>query len=153
MSEAYVCQACTGFRCGKCNVYCPTEASFKIHINVHKTVPCPFCPQKFLNTASRDKHICEWHKDKINTRVSCRVTGCPEKLPNEKELRMHLRCQCRVAFMWRCKESDCLDCFEDITGLLQHGVSHGRESHVKDPSGRRQQFICSICRGMFDTLH
>ena len=66
---------------------------------------------------------------------------------------MHLRRQHRVAFMWRCKEKDCLDCFEDITGLLQHGASHGRESYVTDPSGRRQRFICSSCREMFDTLH
>ena len=67
VSEANVHQTRPGFRCGKCNVYCPTEASFKIHINGHKTVPCPFCPQKFLNTASRNKHIREQHKDKINT--------------------------------------------------------------------------------------
>ena len=152
-SEANIHPAHTGFRCGKCNVYYPTEASFKIHINVHKTIPCPFCLQKFLNTASRDKHIRDGHKDKINTRVSCGVADCPEKFPTEKELRMHLRHQHRVVFMWRCKETDCLDCFEDITGLLQHGASHGRESHVKDPSGRRQWFICSTCREMFDTLH
>ena len=66
---------------------------------------------------------------------------------------MHLRRQHRTTFMWRCKEKDCFDCFEDITGLLRHGVSHGRESYVTDPSGRRQRFICSTCREMFDTLH
>ena len=66
---------------------------------------------------------------------------------------MHLRHQHGAAFMWRYPETNCLDCFEDITGLLRHGVSHGRESYVTDPSGRRQWFVCSTCREMFDTLH
>ena len=151
-SEVNVCPACTGFRCGKCNVYCPTEASFKIHIQKHKNIPCPFCPQKWFNTASRDKHIQNQHKDKINT-ISCRVVDCPEKFLTEKELHRHLRHQHTVMFMWRCKEKDCFDCFEDLSGLLQHGASHGRQSYLMDPSSRKQWFICSTCREMFDTLH
>ena len=51
-SKANVHPACTGFRCGKCNIYCLTEASFKIHIQKHKTTPCPFSLQKWFNTAS-----------------------------------------------------------------------------------------------------
>ena len=52
VSEANVRPDRPGFRCGKCNIYCPTEASFKIHIQKHKTTPCPFCMQKWFNTAS-----------------------------------------------------------------------------------------------------
>ena len=92
VSEANIHPDRPGFRCGKCNIYCPTEASFKIYIQKHKNTPCPFCLQKWFNTGSRDKHIWEWHKDKINT-ISCRVVDCPEKFPTEKELHMHLRRQ------------------------------------------------------------
>ena len=42
VSEVNVCPDRPSFRCGKCNIYCPTEASFKIHIQKHKNTPCPF---------------------------------------------------------------------------------------------------------------
>ena len=54
--------------------------------------------------------------------------------------------------MWKCPQDNCFDCFENITGLLQHGASHGRKSYVKNPSGSKQQFICSICKETSDTL-
>ena len=65
---------------------------------------------------------------------------------------MHLRHQHRATFLWRCLQDNCYACFQTITGLLQHCASHGRESYIQDPSGRKQRFICSICKMTIDTL-
>ena len=69
-----------------------------------------------------------------------------------KELGIHLRCHHRTKFLWRCPQENCCACFHTITGLLQHGVTDGRESYVEDPAVRKQRFVCSICKEMFDML-
>ena len=66
------------FVCGKCGVHCSTAATFKIHLTSHKKTPCPFCPQKFYDAASRNKHVSMKHGDKrkLNCRLApdCRET-------------------------------------------------------------------------------
>ena len=52
------------FVCGKCSMYCSTVATFKIHIATHKNTPCPFCPQKFYDAASRNKHVSVKHSNR-----------------------------------------------------------------------------------------
>ena len=41
-----------GFVCGKCNMYCNTATTYRVHLATHKKTPCPFCPQKFFDIAS-----------------------------------------------------------------------------------------------------
>ena len=42
-----------GFVCGKCNMYCSTATTYRVHLATHKKTPCPFCPQKFFDIGSR----------------------------------------------------------------------------------------------------
>ena len=62
VSKANICPNHQDFTCGNCKVYYPTRTSFKIHLTMHKKVPCPFCPQTFFDTASRDKHVLDRHQ-------------------------------------------------------------------------------------------
>ena len=48
-----------GFVCG--SMYCSTATTFRVHIATHKKTPCPFCPQKFYDAASRNKHVSVKH--------------------------------------------------------------------------------------------
>ena len=52
-----------GFVCGKCSMYCSTMTTFRVHLATHKKTPCPFCPQKLFDIASRNKHIGVKHSD------------------------------------------------------------------------------------------
>ena len=53
-----------GFVCNRCGMYCSTAATFKIHVATHKRTTCPFCPQKFFDAASRNKHVSVKHSDR-----------------------------------------------------------------------------------------
>ena len=69
-SEANICPAHPGFTCSICKMYSPTPASFRIHLSVHRKTPCPFCPEKFFNPASRNLHIRKKHKDRRDRQLS-----------------------------------------------------------------------------------
>ena len=62
-----------GFVCNKCGMYCSTAATFKVHMSTHKKTLCPFCPQKFIDAASRNKHVSVKHTDRGNRKLSCRL--------------------------------------------------------------------------------
>ena len=124
-------------------MYCQTEASFKIHITTHKKTPCPFCPQKFDNAASRNKHINIKHNDRRNRKLNCRLApACTETFNSLKELGIHSKQVHKAAFQFRCNYKDCFDCFRTINGLVKHGKTHGK----------KDQYICSICNETFNLL-
>ena len=62
-----------GFVCGRCSMYCSTVATFRIHTATHKKTPCPFCPQKFYDAASRNKHVSIKHSDRRDRKLNCRL--------------------------------------------------------------------------------
>ena len=81
-----------GFVCGKCSMYCSTAATFRIHIATHKKTPCPFCPQKFYNAASRNKHVSVKHSNRHDRKLNCRLApDCKMMFNNMKELGIHSR--------------------------------------------------------------
>ena len=126
-----------GWKCGICQVYCPTGASYKIHLSTHKKVQCAFCPQKFFNTRSLDQHVRERHQDQPGrqAQVSCRCSpNCQEKFPSMKEMEIHMRHHNRKELPLTCSYKGCFDCFFLIAGLLQHGASHGLKSWDKTPA-------------------
>ena len=89
-SDTNVRPASPGFVCGICKAYCPTEASFRIHITTHKKTPCPFRPRKFYNAASRNGHIRAKHDDRHDRKLTCRLApDCEEKFNSLKELGIH----------------------------------------------------------------
>ena len=144
-----------GFVCGKCNMYCQTAASFKIHLATHKKTPCPFCPQKFFNAASRNKHIDLKHSNRRNRKLNCRLApACTETFNNMKELGIHSRQVHREAYPFRCNYKDCFDCYGTIDGLVKHGKTHGKESwdETHTPEDKKDWYKCSLCTETFDSL-
>ena len=144
-----------GFICGRCNMYCCTAASFKIHLATHKKTPCPYCPQKFYNAASRNKHINLKHSDRRNRRLNCRMApACKEMFNNIKELGIHSRQVHRAAYPFRCNYKDCFDCYRTIDGLVKHGKMHGKETWdaTHSPEDRKDRYKCSLCPETFDLV-
>ena len=155
--KANIHPARQGWKCGICQVYCPTRASYKIHLSSHKRVLCAFCPQKFFNSISRDQHIREKHQNQPGglTQVACSLApNCKEKFPSMKEMGVHLRHHHKKELPWRCSYKDSFNCFFAITGLLTHGASHALKSWDETPAppGEGKQYICTICRETFDKL-
>ena len=75
-----------GFVCGKCSMYCCTVASFKIHLVTHKKTSCPYCPQKFYDAVSRNKHMDLKHSNRHDRRLNCRMApACKETFNNIRE--------------------------------------------------------------------
>ena len=154
-SDANICPAQLGFVCGMCKMYCQTKASFKIHITTHKKTPCPFCPQKFYNPASRTKHVSKKHNERHNRKLSCRLApACEETFNSLKELGIHSRQVHRSTFQWRCSYKDCFDCFITMEDLVKHGQTHGKESwdDTHSPEDKKDRYIGSLCSEMFDKL-
>ena len=144
-----------GFVCGKCNMYCRTAVSFKIHLATHKKTPCPYCPQKFYDAASRNKHVDLKHSDRRNRRLNCRMApACKEMFNNIRELGIHSRQVHRAAYPFRCNYKDCFDCYRTIDGLVKHGKSHGKETWdaTNSPEDKKDWYKCSLCLEMFDQV-
>ena len=144
-----------GFVCGKCSMYCSTVATFKIHIATHKKTPCPFCPQKFYDAASWNKHVSVKHSDRCDRKLNCRLApDCKEMFNNMKELGIHSRQAHRDMYPFRCNYKDCFDCYRTIDGLVKHSRTHGKETwdathHTED---KKDQYKCSLCKEMFDLV-
>ena len=140
-----------GFICDKCNMYCSTAASFKIHLA--KKTPCPFCPQKFYYAASRNKHVDLKPSNRRNRKLNCRLApDCKETFSNMKELGIHSRQAHRDMYPFRCNYKDCFDCYRMIDGLVKHGKMHGKETWdaTHNPEDKKDQYKCSLCPETFD---
>ena len=141
------------FVCGKCGVHCSTAATFKIHLTSHKKTPCPFCPQKFYDATSRNKHVSMKHGDK--RKLNCRLApDCRETFINVKELNIHLRQIHRQAFPFRCSHKGCFDCYKTIGTLIKHCRTHGKETWdaTRSTEERKDRYKCSLCPETFDQV-
>ena len=144
-----------GFVCGRCSMYYSTAATFKIHIATHKKTPCPFCPQKFYDAASRNKHVSAKHSDRRDRKLNCRLApDCNETFNNMKELGIHSRQAHRDMYPFRCNYKDCFDCYRMIDALVQHSRTHGKETwdvthHTED---KKDWYKCSLCPEIFDQV-
>ena len=64
----------------------------RLHLVTHKKTPCPYCPQKFYDAASRNKHVDLKHSDRCNRRLNCRIApACKETFNNIRGLGIHSR--------------------------------------------------------------
>ena len=96
-----------GFVCGRCGMYCSTVATFRVHLTTHKKTPCPFCPQKFYDAASRNKHVSVKHSDRGDSKLNCRLApNCRQTFNNIKELGIHSRQAHWKMFPFRCNYKD-----------------------------------------------
>ena len=96
-----------GFVCAKCNMYCSTATTFRVHLATHKKTPCPFCPQKFFDIASRNKHISVRHSDRGDRQLNCRLAPiCKQTFNNMKELGIHSRQAHWKMYPFRCSYKD-----------------------------------------------
>ena len=144
-----------GFICGKCSMYCSTAATFKIHIATHKKTPCPFCPQKFYDAASRNKHVNMKYSDRCDRTLKCRLApDCKETFNSMKELGIHSRQAHRDMFPFRCNYKDCFDCYRTIDGLVKHGKTHGKETWdaTHSTEDKKDRCKCSLCPETFDLV-
>ena len=81
-----------GFVYFRCGMYCSTATTFRVHLTTHKKTPCPFCPQKFYDAASRNKHVSVKHSDRGDRKLNCRLApDCKTTFNNMKELGIHSR--------------------------------------------------------------
>ena len=139
-----------GFVCGKCSMYCSTAATFRVHLATHKKTPCPFCPQKFFNAASRNKHISMKHSDRGDRKLNCRLApNCRQTFNNIKDLGIHSRQVHWKAFPFRCSYQDCFDCYRTINALIRHGRTHGRETWDTTTKEKEVRYKCSLCPETF----
>ena len=142
-----------GHVCGKCGMYCSTATSFRVHLTTHKKTPCPFCPQKFFDVASRNKHIGIQHKDRGNRKLNCRLAPvCKQTFNNMKELGIHSRQAHWEMFPFRCSYKDCFDCYRTINALVKHCKMHGRETWDEATKERKVRYKCSMCGETFDLV-
>ena len=99
-----------GYVCGRCSMYCSTAATFEVHLTTHKKTPCPFCPQKFYDAASRNKHVSVKHSDRGDRELNCRLApNCRQMFNNIKKLGIHSRQAHWKMFPFRCNYKDCFD--------------------------------------------
>ena len=139
-----------GFVCGKCNMYCSTVTTFKVHLATHKKTPCPFCPQKFFDIASRNKHISVRHSDRGDRKLNCRLAlTCKQTFNNMKELGIHSRRAHWKMYPFRCSYKDCFDCYRTIDALVKHCKTHGRETQDATAQEKKVRYKCSLCTETF----
>ena len=144
-----------GFVCGRCSMYCSTATTFRVHIATHKKTPCPFCPQKFYDAASRNKHVSIKHSDRRERKLNCRLApNCKMTFNNMKELGIHSRQAHWEMFPFRCNYKDCFDCYRTIDALVKHCRTHGKETwdathHTED---KKDRYKCSLCLETFDQV-
>ena len=130
-------------------MYCSTAATFKIHVATHKKTMCPFCPQKFFDAASRNKHVSVKHSDRHDRKLNCRLApDCKMTFNNIRELGIHSRQAHWKMFPFRCNYKDCFDCYRTIDALVKHGRSHGKgdmgyNTPHRGPEGSVQVFFVS----------
>ena len=142
-----------GFVCGKCNMYCSTATTFRVHLATHKKTPCPFCPQKFFDIASRNKHIGVRHSDRGDRKLNCRLApNCKQTFNNMKELGIHSRQAHWKMYPFRCSYKDCFDCYRMIDALVKHCKTHGRETQDATTQEKRIRYKCSLCTETFDSV-
>ena len=144
-----------GFVCNRCGMYCSTAATFKIHVATHKKTPCPFCPQKFFDAASRNKHVSVKHSDRGERKLNCRLApNCRQTFNNIKELGIHSRQAHWKMFPFRCNYKDCFDCYRMIDALVKHCRSHGKETWdaTHSPEDKKDRYKCSLCPETFDQV-
>ena len=144
-----------GSVCNRCGMYCNTAATFKIHVATHKKTTCPFCPQKFFDAASRNKHVSVKHSDRHERKLNCRLAlNCKMTFNNIRELGIHSRQAHWKMFPFRCNYKDCFDCYRTIDALVKHCRSHGKETwdtthHTED---QKDRYKCSLCLETFDQV-
>ena len=144
-----------GFVCGRCSMYCGTAATFRVHLATHKKTPCPFCPQKFFDGASRNKHISIKHSDRSDKKLNCRLApNCRQTFNNIKELGIHSRQAHWKMFPFRCNYKDCFDCYRTIDALVKHCRSHGKETWdaTHSTEDKKNRYKCSLCPETFDQV-
>ena len=142
-----------GFVCGKCNMYCSTATTFRVHLATHKKTPCPFCPQKFFDIASRNKHIGVKHSDRGDRKLNCRLAlVCKQTFNNMKELGIHSRQAHWKMYLFRCTYKDCFDCYRTIDALVKHCKTHGRETWDVTAKEKKVWYKCSLCPETFDLV-
>ena len=108
--------------CSMCKKVCGTQASFRLHLNVHRKVSCMFCYRKFLNASAMEQHIKEAHTDSKVPQYHCKLEGCKEWFKTQIESFRHLRSSHRTKFVYRCKH--CADCFLTVKELFRHKKVH-----------------------------
>ena len=144
---------CKGFVCGKCSMYCSTTTTFRVHLATHKKTPCPFCPQKFFNIASQNKHIGMKHSDRGDRKLNCRLAPvCKQTFNNMKELGIHSRQAHWKMYPFRCSYKDCFDCYRMIDALVKHCKTHGRETWDATAKEKKVWYKCSLCPETFDLV-
>ena len=142
-----------GFVCGKCSMYCSTAATFRVHLATHKKTPCPFCPQKFFNAASRNKHVSMKHSDRGDRKLNCRLApNCRQTFNNIKELGIHSRQTHWKMFPFRCNYKDCFDCYRTIDALIKHGRTHGRETWDMTSQEKEVRYKCDFASFAMNVL-
>ena len=144
-----------GYVCGRCGMYCGTAATFRVHLTTHKKTPCPFCPQKFYDAASRNKHVSVKHSDRGDRKLNCRLApNCRQTFNNVKELGIHSRHAHWKMFPFRCTYKDCFDCYRTIDALVKHCRSHGKDSWdaTHSTEDKKDQYKCSLCPETFDQV-
>ena len=144
-----------GFVCNRCGMYCSTAATFKIHVATHKKTPCPFCPQKFYDAASRNKHVSVKHSNRGDRKLNCRLApNCRQTFNNIKTLDIHSRQAHWKMFPFRCNYKDCFDCYRTINALVKHCRSHGKETWdaTHSTEDKKDQYKCSLCPETFDQV-
>ena len=77
--------------CSMCKKVCGTQASFRLHLNIHRKVFCMFCYRKFLNASAMEQHIKEAHTDSKVPQFHCKLEGCKERFRTQVESFRHLR--------------------------------------------------------------
>ena len=144
-----------GYVCGRCGMYCSTAATFRVHLTTHKKTPCPFCPQKFYDAASRNKHVSVKHSDRGDRELNCRLApNCRQTFNNIKELGIHSRQAHWKMFPFRCNYKDCFDCYRTIDALVKHCRSHGKETWdaTHSTEDKKDRYKCSLCPETFDQV-
>ena len=131
--------------CSMCRNVCGTQASFRLHLNVHRKVSCIFCYRKFLNASAMEQHIKEAHTDSKVPQFHCKLEGCKEWFRTQVESFRHLRSTHKTKFVYRCKH--CADCFLTVKELFRHKKVHNPHQLDYDAKWR-----CSICGETFDNL-
>ena len=143
-----------GFVCGKCGMYCSTAATFRVHLSTNKKTPCPFCPQKFFDAASRNKHVGMKHSDRSDRKLNCRLApNCKQTFNSIKELGIHSRQAHWKTFPFRCNYKNC---FDQVAQLLSHTQVHEENKYKCDECDWKFPLIAGLtCHGQdcHDTRH
>ena len=118
--------------------------------STHKKTPCPFCPQKFFDAASWNKHVGMKHSDRSDRKLNCRLApNCKQTFNSIKELGIHSRQAHWKTFPFRCNYKNCFDCYRTIDALVKHGRTHGRETWDATAKEKEARYKCSLCPETF----